>query len=242
MAYIAICKREFGELLRFLRAPQRKPHTPPSGWRWLVRMLGLWLPTLVLSLLVSAALHGLKDRLGLSHFLDTTTLTTTIVIASCLVAPLTEEAIFRWGLRSASYTLIAGPMVITAFMIRDTVSAGVFLATGLSVLAITLIFQQRKAIGQLSKIQLSRNFLENYPKVFWLYTIAFALVHIRNYSSSSIAGLIAVALLQIPQFLMGVVAGYLRLRDGLRSSIALHILHNTSAISLVLLLDAKPGQ
>ncbi len=41
-----------------------------------------------------------------------------------------------------------------------------------------------------------------------------------------------VAAMVLPQLLMGTVAGYLRLRDGLRSSLMLHFLNNAVALLL----------
>lgn len=237
MALMATCKRELDDLLGFLREPRRKPYATAQGRHWYLRVLGFWLPTLVLALLVSAGLQVLKTPSGLSNTLEHAPITTAAIFGACLVAPLLEEVIFRWGLRSATYTLFVGPAAVTTVMIRDKFSALVCLLIALTMLVLALVYRQRRRSGALSNMHVSRRFLAHYPKLVWLYITAFALMHVGNYNIASVAGLCLVALFQIPQFLMGSVASYLRLRDGLRSSIMLHFLHNCAAIGIVVLAD-----
>lgn len=65
--------------------------------------------------------------------------------------------------------------------------------------------------------------------LFWLLTIAFALVHITNYDFDIIP-IWAYPLMVLPQFITGILLGIVRIRFGLRYSIILH-----SAFNFVLL-------
>ena len=72
-----------------------------------------------------------------------------------------------------------------------------------------------------------------FPLFFWFATLAFALVHIANFefggSWSSLAMLLPLVL---PQFILGMMLGYVRVRFALWAAILLHAAHNATALSL----------
>ena len=236
MSYMVVCKEEVRDLLDFLRRPRRRPGVPAKGWSWLVRALGFTLATLFITVLLSAALYSVAKPLGIFPKLDFRHASLGFILSVCLLVPLLEEAIFRWGLRSATYTVFAGPIAITAYATRGEANILVFLVAAIAILGVCLLWLHRNG-GKLSPLQFSRRYLVNYPWIFWLYAVAFALMHVKNYRVSGIAGWSAVVLFQAPQFLGAVVLGYLRLRDGLRSSILLHCLQNSAAFYIVLLVN-----
>ena len=65
---------------------------------------------------------------------------------------------------------------------------------------------------------------------FWASAIAFAAVHLTNFATAGPA----VLPLVLPQFMLALLLGYLRVTHGLWSAVLLHMLHNGLFISLVL--------
>ncbi len=73
-----------------------------------------------------------------------------------------------------------------------------------------------------------------YRSIFYTSSILFAYAHIFNYGKLSITILAFSPLLVLPQFVMGNVAGYLRVRFGFLWACALHMLHNFLFIGMVI--------
>lgn len=71
-----------------------------------------------------------------------------------------------------------------------------------------------------------------FPGFFWLATLSFALVHLANFDEGSLAILLPLVL---PQFILGTMLGYVRVRIGLWAAILLHAAHNATAVSLAAL-------
>jgi membrane protease YdiL (CAAX protease family) len=75
----------------------------------------------------------------------------------------------------------------------------------------------------------------------WFYaagTVLFALAHLTNYSEG--AALILLPLI-VPQLLVGLILGYVRVTYGLWSDMLLHMLHNGLLIGLVVLQKGMTG-
>ena len=84
-----------------------------------------------------------------------------------------------------------------------------------------------------------RWFAAAFPVVFWLVTLAFALVHLANYTDGTLLILLP---LVIPQFIAGALFGYARVHYGLWAAMLLHAMHNGTAVALVLVLgEMLPG-
>ena len=71
-----------------------------------------------------------------------------------------------------------------------------------------------------------------FPLFYWLSTLAFACVHLFNFEEGALFVLLPLVL---PQFVLGALLGYMRVTYGLGTSIALHALHNGTAMALVAL-------
>ena len=76
-------------------------------------------------------------------------------------------------------------------------------------------------------------FARSFPFFFWFSTLAFALVHIANFETDGSWGSIAVLLpLVLPQFILGMMLGYVRVRFALWAAILLHAAHNATALTV----------
>lgn len=221
----AYAKREFADLRQFLAKPVRRFSGKSNGnERWarvaFLAALGL-LINLIFVLTIGLALDSWttleidRDMTGVA-----------VIFAILVIAPLMEEIVFRAGLRNLQYSLFVGPVLITLFFGNWQIAAGIFLfSMSVAVYLYFLGSDSRKHQYAGERFLFSRQFIQHYPKVFWLYASAFAFVHVANFSFTDASGLLVVFAV-IPQLSMGVLWGYVRLRDGLKSAITLHFLNN----------------
>jgi membrane protease YdiL (CAAX protease family) len=232
----AYVKQEISDVRRFIAKPVRRfSSRSTSGEKWariaLFFSLGLLIDT-VYVLSIGSALDSwttLENTLDMTGFFEIF-----LVIAG---APLIEELIFRAGLRNLTYSLFFGPVLICLMFGTWQISLGLCLF-GLCVAMLMeySISAKNKLFNGGKKLIFGRQFIQHYPKVYWLYACAFAIVHVQNFSFSDATGLFVIFAV-IPQFVAGVLWGYVRLRDGLMSSMALHSLNNLFVVLLLTMSD-----
>ena len=157
-----------------------------------------------------------------------------IALGVIVAAPVFEEILFRSWLSGklghilALLAIVAGGTVFVAF------NAGVALLGALApllgvVAAITalVMLRGRPPMGWFARV---------FPLFFWGSTLAFALIHLGNFDPEDAGGSLAMLLpLVIPQFVLGALLGYLRVRIGLWAAILLHALHNATALGIAAL-------
>lgn len=73
----------------------------------------------------------------------------------------------------------------------------------------------------------------NFKMLFWVFTIVFAAVHFTNFAGT--VPLYFAPILVLPQFVLGVMLGYIRVGWGTRYSMLFHAIHNGIPVSLLLL-------
>ncbi|KEO89791.1 hypothetical protein EH31_11605 [Erythrobacter longus] len=150
-----------------------------------------------------------------------------IIFAVVVGAPVMEEIVFR-GWLSGKPGPIAALMLIAAgasgalFLHTSAPAVGALigLAAIIAALAALFILRARPAMDW---------FARGFPVFFWLATISFALVHLANFDEGSLAILLPLVL---PQFILGAMLGYVRVRFALWAAIALHAAHNATAITI----------
>jgi membrane protease YdiL (CAAX protease family) len=227
-------RRELRELVAFLRKPVRghaKVLTLRQGWRRIALMLALnFCFIVIVTLPINAALEhwaGLDESVKS----DATKISQWVIIA--LIAPLLEELIFRAGLRQVTYSLFVAP-VLVASMRADKMFVLIMVGILLSIAAADAIRLRYTASAVSIRFARSRAFIRRYPYVFWMYAISFGLVHISNlYSTNGRDYWLVFAVSS--QLFGGALLGYLRLRQGLRSAIAYHVLFNAVCLCAELL-------
>ena len=231
---------ELAALWWFLAAPRRtlSAHSRSTslGTHWSVRALFFAAAALMLNIVIEfGVLSPLADRASIASKLpQAVTLGWTLLALA--FAPVVEELVFRAGLRQAGYTLFIGPALIALIAVpgrRPTlivVAILLTLALAAWLLCRHVLFRRAGA-----RFAAGRRFVVRYGWVFWSYAAAFALMHVGNYTWSGPRGALVV-LLVAPQFVVGVVAGYVRIRDGLRASVLLHFASNAVAVALMAVL------
>lgn len=224
-------------LASFLRSPQvAEPSCSTARSRVAT---SLWL--FVLSMLVTAAfaLAALPLILtsessvagGLSNVLDQPVVS--IIVAIVVLGPLIEEMMFRgwltgtWQALTGTAALIAlfytGPPFAKEFIDAPFLALQLaFSALGLAIIYALASSQPRSPI---------RGFERLFPLVFWGQGIVFALLHLQNLYSDSIA---LPLLMTLPLVVCGWLWGYARVVLGLPAALLLHMAYNVpSAVGMV---------
>ena len=159
-----------------------------------------------------------------------------------LGAPLSEELVFRSWLSGRPGHVLAALLIGTGLFVGSQTSltqsaAPVnFKAIGL---AVVCLGGAAAALFALRGRRPMRWFSVAFPAIFWLVALAFALVHLLNFTEGALWVLLP---LVIPQFVVGTLVGYARVQYGLWAAMLLHALHNGTAVALVLLFgEMLPG-
>lgn len=156
--------------------------------------------------------------------------TPTLILAIVIGAPVFEELVFRSWLSGKPGHLLA-VLAIAAGALGFGAAHVISPIAGIGVFAVGLIGALAALIGLYNRPAMSW-FAKAFPGFFWFATASFALVHLANFEEGSLAMLLPLVL---PQFLLGTMVGYLRVRIGLWAAIVLHAAHNATAVSLAAL-------
>lgn len=163
------------------------------------------------------------------------------VLLGLLLALLIEEILFRAWLRSATYTLLIGPVVLSRLTNHFSIGLGLATLSSIGWLVSAVRNRSKTPLQRMrNNHHLAHHFSRAYPFVYWLSAAAFAIAHINNYQYTGWSGRLVI-LAVIPQFILGLVCSYLRIRDGLVSAIAFHYASNGLLYGFVIALVSFRG-
>lgn len=239
-------EHEFQDFLRFLWRPRLGPRLPKrqagDGWHldWFGRLpwkrllqwaLALWaINMLVLGPLALSA----ASAAGAQHRLDITNIPW---LHALLWAPLVEELVFRYGLRQPVKALWLLPLAIAAMIMGPKWPAMMLLGAGV-LLCWWLHGRQRQAWWPSWGWHAA--YRRWFPWVVHLACLAFAAVHLHNFSMQS-APWWLLPLMVAPQWITGLVLAWLRVRRGIGAAIVLHAIFNGGPLLLVFLILTLMG-
>lgn len=227
-------KAEFADFKQFVRHPRlspRLPRAPGPAWRgewlgglrvgrlfcWVLLLWAINLAVLGPVAATAASFAGAERRVPgmLPWFL--------VVVW----APIIEEMVFRYGLRRPGRALWLAPILLVGLFFgrTDMVQLGVLIA-GVGTAALLAVSGQQWPWSR------SRHFSLRFPLVFHGTTLAFAGLHLANFSLTGTA-LWLLPLMILPQWVTGLVLGWLRVRFGIGASIMLHALFNAGPMTLL---------
>ncbi len=229
--------RRYAAFLKSPRLPARADGIDRPGLRAVLRIYGLDMLIMASLLLLAGIVVALGFELPENELadLDLNIAAITLIV---LAAPLLEELAFRsWlsgrpghllagaliALASSGIALVATDRTVGAGDTSTMIGAGIFVTAIMLALIVLLALRRRDAMGWFARL---------FPVFFWASALGFALLHLFNYQQGTLAMLLP---LVVPQFILGSMLGYVRVRHGLWSSILLHALHNGTIIALVLL-------
>lgn len=229
---------EFRDFWRYLRRPTftpRLPHAPlhpmASDWVGSVRVgsilrwvLLLWAVNLIILGPIAA---GAASATGASHRLDPTAVPWVLAI---LWAPIVEELMFRFWLRRPGALLWLMPAFVVIVMYGKGMWGATLLAVLLAVTAIPTL------PGMRWRFKWRRRYQRHFPWIFYAATVTFAFLHILNFSNIRIANWWLLPLFVMPQFITGLVLGWMRMRRGIGAAILMHACFNAGPVMLLWLL------
>ena len=199
-----------------------------SWWRLLHWAILLWMVNLFVfaPMALSAA-----DAGGAQHRLDIHNLPWMMAL---IWAPIVEEMTFRYALRRPAMLWWFLPLMASILM------QGAGWVSGLMAVAAVLLAlapawypaDHRWHIAWRASWRTRRLVLRFYPWLFHGAALAFAAVHLFNFRLNAMA-LVLLPLLVLPQWVTGLVLGWMRVRRGMGASIALHALFNGGPLLLL---------
>lgn len=220
----------------FVRRPVLPGRADPGvvgGLRSVVPLFGLD----ILFMAVLLGSMGLALEIGLDmpeHMLGELELTPALIAFIVIGAPLGEEIAFRGWLSGRPGHLLATPAVIVALL--ATLGAGAAFTAGSGAATTYLLIGALAALFAAGALFFLRKrdalgwFQRHFAWFFWGSALAFAAIHLTNFGAAG-PGMLPLVL---PQFLLALLLGYLRVTRGLWSAVLLHTLHNALFLSLVL--------
>lgn len=239
---------EVRDLLSFIRRPRVSPR--PRGRRAADGFWEDWFPNIRFTRLLQwAGLMWAINLLflgpiavmaagmgGATHRLDVHNIPW---LTALLWAPVVEELVFRYGLRRLKYLWLLLPPAVAAMFSGPGMAGGWLLAGFLALCWLPYLAGRAPAHTPLSW-NARRAYLHAFPWVFHLASLTFSAVHLHNFNLAQ-TPLWLLPLLVLPQWVTGMVLGWLRVRHGIGASIALHAIFNGGPLLIVwIVLRAAP--
>ncbi len=174
---------------------------------------------------------GLATALGLQlpeHVLNELKLSPALIGLIVVGAPLGEEIVFRGWLSGrpghilAVLALLAGGAALV-FGSGSTVKLGGMGGGIVAALAALYFLRGRDALGW---------FQRHFRWFYYAAALMFAAMHLTNFAAGGASP--ALLPLVLPQFVLALILGYLRVNRGLLTGAALHMLHNAVFAGLML--------
>lgn len=223
-----------GEYLQFLRSPTLTQPPKPHTCRHICNQgLRLYSVHLLLTLGV-ALLIGQVTEQGDNVFDDIFSEVSigAVAVSAIVLAPLFEELVFRLPLRGKTrYVIFLSSFLF--LMMLGIMQPAASQITGIFMALLGFIFclcWKPKATQRMIL-----RFYNRFPRlIFYSFTILFGAIHITNYDPRVWHWL---PLLVLPQTIVGLLFGFMRLRYGFGWAIAAHAFHNGCLVLPVIAIE-----
>lgn len=241
-------RAELRDFLSFIRHPRLGPRPVGRGlgdgywcdWfphlrvrrlvQWALLMWAVNLLFLGPIAVMAAGLGGATHRLDLENIPWMTAL---------LWAPITEELVFRWGLRRVKHLWWLLPLAVAAMLSGPTFTGGLMLAAFLMLAWVPYAAAWPNARQALAW-KWRRLHVNWFPWLFHASSLVFSGVHLYNFNLGQ-TPIWLLPLLVLPQWTTGMLLGWLRVRRGIGASILLHAIFNGGPLLLVWLVLQAAG-
>ncbi|WP_233266102.1 CPBP family glutamic-type intramembrane protease [Myroides fluvii] len=229
------------DFLQFLR----KPHTEPlfhhkkqalflSFKLWLYLFVFIIFGGVFLDSLVDIPMHDrfeeVMEQIGIWGFVG----------FAVILGPFLEEIAFRLAMRFRLRNVIVGVIAFIAYMTQaasypaEKMSSNgtlyLYTFSGLLLVGFLILCTKYPSL-------LANWWTAHFPLVFYVASVSFALIHIFNFEEFPLRVVLLAPLITLPQFVLGLGMGYLRLRFGFWYGYLFHVLNNGFAVSIYLLLQ-----
>ncbi len=160
-----------------------------------------------------------------------------LAIRAIILAPIIEEAVFRLPMKYSYVRIFAACCIVLVMLsafIDSEMIIGIIAIVFFLAIALFHFIDQRNE-NQFN-IQIASWWETHFYIPFWLLTICFALLHLTNFKNDF--PLYVAPFLVLPQFVLGVMLGYIRVGFGFVFAVLFHALYNGVTIGLALMAQA----
>ena len=233
------------DMFAFLRSPTlqkaRSPFTPDAVLD-LIKLLGFCFLMLFVAGLIMAVVFNIggvtmpKPADEFSEMMNRPG----FIFMAALMAPLIEEILFRswlgrgWGVMVVA-PLLLGLAALIVIAGAEALAPGVKITAVVTVTVALIIYLFRYAALRKIPGVVDRAARKVFPYAFWGSCLAFGLMHLSNYQDSDMGLLLPLVVL--PQFFIGIIFGFARMRYGLLPAIILHGGYNLSVLTFFTMLS-----
>ncbi len=224
-------KDEFSQLIVFLKNPISDLERPKSKLFTFFFVFCLDVIVGFFFILIMLAMETVFDwdKYLIERYPDTNESTAVIFITGCILAPLVEEYIFRLPLKYAPdkfqkrflfpYSFLL--LILFVSVAQKSWYIQTLFWVLLWLLPVLLVYLSKNKIANRSEAL----FTTHFPRLFWILSSAFALVHLFNYYLNFYVILFAPILIG-SQFIGGCLFGYIRLKNGFWWGVLSHAAFN----------------
>ncbi len=147
-----------------------------------------------------------------------------ILLIAVVVAPVIEEIVYRYPLKSPFLSLLFcilsfGYLLYDFMNLNYTLSILIPIWLGASAIVCSILFHFFRSIWM-------NIFNQHFGFIFYLVVCMFAFMHVYNFNLEPSSWYLA-PLLVLPQFILALLLGYIRIRNGIWASIYIHALNNS---------------
>lgn len=222
------------DFLQFLKKPNLEGLSISKSEK-VIRTIRLW----IISLIAIILLRGIAEKIVdiplpdmFENFLDNIGVWGFVGFV-VILGPLLEEITFRSALRFRVSYLLISFVLITVYVLMNIMRQDESLALGFGIIAVLLFATLVYVLSQ-KPIESKAFYTSYYPYVFYSITILFGYIHIGNFEEFSLKLLLLSPLIVLPQFILGVSLGYIRVRFGFWYAVFFHVLNNGIMTALFL--------
>jgi len=213
--------------LQFLRSPVlTDPPEDISAKRALSQILRLYTPHFLLVMAVGAVIarfSGAQDDSVLPDAIANMSALSLFLLAA-VSAPILEEVAFRLPMRPFAVNLAFSGSLLAAFLLPMIVSSQSLLLFLVGALIGFNIYLWVKC----SEMLIGLRFYDRYAVyIFYFLTLIFGAIHITNYNSQV---WVLLPLLVLPQVIIALWLGFVRVRYGFRWAVFAHAFHNSCVL------------
>jgi len=162
------------------------------------------------------------------------------IFLAAIMAPLVEEVLFRSWLGRGWGVLVIAPLLLSLAALLG-ISGAEELAPGVKITAVVIvtvaviIYLFRYVALRKTQGVIETAAQKVFPYAFWGSCIAFGLMHLANYQGGDMG--LLMPLIVLPQFLIGIVLGFVRMRYGLMCAMVFHGSYNLSVLTFFTMLS-----
>ena len=208
------------DFIQYIKCPTHSYGFKKINWQEFFLLLGFYIVAVIsigmFLFIVSLFLHVEHKNISLTFYER--------IIFAVLLAPIIEESLFRlllvFNKRNLFYFFVMCVGLFITFLVRESYFK-LFLFILLSLISIIIYFY----------FEVIKSFLvKNYRCFFYFIVVLFAVLHLFNFNGINSHNLFVAIILVVPQIILGLILGYLRIKYGIAYSILFHAIVNLSVL------------